>query len=43
MVKYSMDFSIFMPHDPSKGKHTLLYDVVNRGNMSTPALCIVWR
>src|SRR5262249_53417870 len=40
MVEYSMDFSIFVPSDPSKGNHTLLYDVVNRGNMSIPALNI---
>ncbi|HEX7272781.1 MAG TPA: alpha/beta hydrolase domain-containing protein [Casimicrobiaceae bacterium] len=40
MVEYSMDFSIFVPTDPSKGNHTLLYDVVNRGNMSIPALNI---
>ena len=40
MVEYSMDFSIFVPQDPSKGNHTLLYDVVNRGNMSIPALNI---
>src|ERR1700741_5021208 len=40
MGEYSMDFSIFVPTDPSKGNHTLLYDVVNRGNMSIPALNI---
>ncbi len=40
MVEYSMNFSIFVPTDPSKGNHTLLYDVVNRGNMSIPALNI---
>ncbi len=40
MVEYSMDFSIFAPADPSKGNHTLLYDVVNRGRMSIPALDI---
>jgi len=40
MVEYSMDFSIFVPHDPSKGNHTLLYDVVNRGRMSIPAFNI---
>src|SRR5689334_3326565 len=40
MVEYSMDFSIFVPTDPSKGNHTLLYDVVNRGRMSIPAFNI---
>ena len=40
MVEYSMDFSIFKPVDPSKGNHTLLYDVVNRGRMLLPGLNI---
>ena len=40
MVEYSMDFSIFKPADPSKGNHTLLYDVVNRGRMLLPGLNI---
>src|SRR6516165_9330647 len=40
MVEYSMDFSIFKPVDMSKSNHTLLYDVVNRGRMSIPALDI---
>lgn len=40
MVEYSMDFSIFVPTDPSRGNHTLLYDVVNRGRMSIPAFNI---
>ncbi len=40
MVEYSMDFSIFKPVDTSKGNGTLLYDVVNRGRMSIPALDI---
>jgi len=39
-VEYAMDFSIFKPVDESKGNHTLLYDVVNRGRMSIPALDI---
>jgi hypothetical protein len=39
-VEYSMDFSIFKPVDTTKGNHTLLYDVVNRGRMSIPALDI---
>lgn len=39
-VEYSMDFSIFKPVEESKGNHTLLYDVVNRGRMSIPALDI---
>jgi hypothetical protein len=40
MVEYSMDFSIFKPVDTSKGNHTLLYDVVNRGRMLLPSLNI---
>ena len=40
MVEYSMDFSIFKPVDMSKSNHMLLYDVVNRGRMSIPALDI---
>ena len=40
MVEYSMDFNIFVPTDTSKGNHTLLYDVVNRGRMSIPAFNI---
>jgi len=40
MVEYSMDFSIFKPVDTSKGNHTLLYDVVNRGRMLLPGLNI---
>lgn len=40
MVEYSMDFSIFKPLDTSKGNHTLLYDVVNRGRMLLPSLNI---
>ena len=31
-VEYSMVVSILKPVDQSKGNHTLLYDVVNRGN-----------
>jgi hypothetical protein len=40
MVEYSMDFSIYKPVDASKGNHTLLYDVVNRGRMLLPGLNI---
>jgi hypothetical protein len=40
MVEYSMDFSILKPIDTSLGNHTILYDVVNRGNKSSPALNI---
>jgi hypothetical protein len=32
MVEYSMDISILKPIDMSRGNHTLIYDVVNRGN-----------
>src|SRR5215472_9567414 len=38
MVEYSMDFSILKPIDTSRGNRTILYDVVNRGNKSSPAL-----
>src|ERR1700730_18640560 len=31
-VEYSTVVSILKPVDPSRGNHTLLYDVVNRGN-----------
>jgi hypothetical protein len=31
-VQYSMNISILKPKDQSLGNHTLLYDVVNRGN-----------
>src|SRR5262249_49856284 len=31
-VPYSMTFSILKPVDLSKSNHTLIYDVVNRGN-----------
>ena len=40
MVEYSMDFSIVKPIDTSRGNHTILYDVVNRGNKSSPTLNI---
>jgi hypothetical protein len=40
MVEYSMDFSILKPVDTSRGNHTILYDVVNRGNKSSPSLNI---
>src|SRR6516162_2687106 len=40
MVEYSMDFSILKPIDISLGNHTILYDVVNRGNKSSPVLNI---
>ena len=40
MVEYSMDFSIVKPIDTSRGNHTILYDVVNRGNKSSPSLNI---
>lgn len=39
-VSYSMDFSIFKPVNTALGSHTLVYDVVNRGRMSIPALDI---
>src|SRR5215471_4343469 len=31
-VEYSMNISILKPIDMGRGNHTLLYDVVNRGN-----------
>jgi Alpha/beta hydrolase domain len=31
-VEYAMSFSLLMPIDLSKSNHTLIYDVVNRGN-----------
>ena len=40
MVEYSMDISILKPIDTSNGNHTILYDVVNRGNKSSPSLNI---
>src|SRR3984893_4864803 len=40
MVEYSMDISILKPIDPSNGKHSILYDVVNRGNKGSPSLNI---
>jgi len=40
MVEYSMDFSILKPINPGAGNHTILYDVVNRGNKSSPSLNI---
>jgi hypothetical protein len=40
MVEYSMDFSILKPINLSGGNHTILYDVVNRGNKSSPSLNI---
>ena len=40
MVEYSMDFSILKPMSASGGNHTILYDVVNRGNKSSPSLNI---
>ena len=40
MVEYSMDISIVKPIDTSRGNHTILYDVVNRGNKSSPTLNI---
>lgn len=40
MVEYSMDISIVKPINASLGNHTILYDVVNRGNKSSPALNI---
>ena len=40
MVEYSMDFSILKPINTSRSNHTILYDVVNRGNKSSPSLNI---
>ena len=40
MVEYSMDFSILKPINTGNGNHTILYDVVNRGNKSSPAINI---
>jgi hypothetical protein len=40
MVEYSMDISILKPIDTSNGNHTILYDVVNRGNKGSPSLNI---
>jgi hypothetical protein len=39
-VEYSMDISIVKPIDTSRSNHTILYDVVNRGNKSSPSLNI---
>jgi hypothetical protein len=39
-VEYSMNFAILKPVDMSRGNHTLIYDVVNRGNTREPALNI---
>jgi Alpha/beta hydrolase domain len=36
MVEYSMDIEIWKPTDLSRGNHTIHYDVVNRGNKSSP-------
>jgi Alpha/beta hydrolase domain len=36
MVEYSMDIEIWKPIDLSRGNHTIHYDVVNRGNKSSP-------
>jgi hypothetical protein len=35
MVEYSMDVQIFRPLDKNRGNGTLLYDAVNRGNLTT--------
>jgi hypothetical protein len=40
MVEYSMDVLIAKPVDMAHGNHTLLYDVVNRGRPSVPAMNI---
>jgi len=40
MVEYSMDISILKPINTKLGNHTILYDVVNRGNKSSPSLNI---
>jgi hypothetical protein len=40
MVEYSMEISILKPINTSLGNHTILYDVVNRGNKSSPSLNI---
>ena len=40
MVEYSMDISIWKPINASLGNHTILYDVVNRGNKNSPAFNI---
>src|SRR5215831_17017799 len=40
MVEYSMNISILKPVDQSRGNHTLLYDVVNRGNKVVTGLNI---
>ena len=36
LVQYSMDVTILMPTDPSKGNHVMLFDVPNRGNRLLP-------
>ncbi len=36
-VEYGMTFSVLKPVDLGKSNHTLLYDVVNRGNKLIPA------
>ena len=36
MVEYSMDVVILRPIDRSRANGTLLYDAVNRGNLTTP-------
>ena len=40
LVEYSMDISILKPIDMSRGNHTLIYDVVNRGNKGITSLNI---
>src|SRR5438552_2641480 len=40
MVEYSMTISILKPIDMSRGNHTLLYDVVNRGSKRSTDLNI---
>jgi Alpha/beta hydrolase domain len=40
MVEYSMDISILKPINTNLGNHTIIYDVVNRGNKSSPSLNI---
>lgn len=37
MVEYSMDVVVLRPIDPSRRSGTLLYDAVNRGNLTTLA------
>ncbi len=36
LVEYAADVFILRPHDPAKGSHTLVYEVLNRGRKFMP-------